>query len=269
MHRLRVPGSAVTTQIRNALRTRTFRPLSRWSQNIRFTRSGVQTADGNVVDACRSKVPRGCFGPGFLAVTTPLASFGRPEQRMIARALRELFHLKVCDRQISRLQGIGRKVLPAGCNDSAEDVRNLAALNIDETGWRQNCNKALLWTVVGTLSILFAARRSRSGREVQHRNRRKANQIQQVRFDRFYRRLHAEILDPLYDGTFCSEPNIDETCRRLSHDCCLLVFVHFRGIDHQKRGQTGLSRVGHFSKTEFRIRGADRQSESGIHCVVH
>jgi transposase len=111
-------------------------------------------------------VPRGCFGPGVVAVVTLLSSFGRLSQRMIAAVLRDLFHLEVADGQISRLQSIGRKALQAGYNDIVADVRNSAALNIDETGWRQNGSKAWLWTIVGRLATLFAVRPSRSRKEV-------------------------------------------------------------------------------------------------------
>jgi hypothetical protein len=87
---------------------------------------------------------------------------------MIAGVLRDLFDLKVSDGQISRLQSIGRKALQAGYNDIVADVRNSAALNIDETGWRENGSKAWLWTVVGKLTTLFAVRPSRSRNEVHH-----------------------------------------------------------------------------------------------------
>jgi transposase len=87
---------------------------------------------------------------------------------MIAGVLRDLFHLKVSDGQISRLQSIGRKALQAGYNDIVADVRNSAALNIDETGWRENGGKAWLWTVVGKMATLFAVRPSRSREEVHH-----------------------------------------------------------------------------------------------------
>lgn len=113
-------------------------------------------------------VPRGCFGPGVVAVVTLLSSFGRLSQRMISGILQDLYQLKVADGQISRLQSVGRKALQAGYNDIVADVRDSAALHIDETGWRQNGNKAWLWTVVGKLATLFAVRPSRSRNEVHH-----------------------------------------------------------------------------------------------------
>jgi transposase len=85
---------------------------------------------------------------------------------MIASLLRDLFGLKVSDGQISRLQSTGRNALQAGYNDIAADVRNSAALNIDETSWRENGQKAWLWTVVGKLGTLLAVRASRSRDEV-------------------------------------------------------------------------------------------------------
>ncbi|MFM8474313.1 MAG: hypothetical protein ACKOEO_00765, partial [Planctomycetaceae bacterium] len=48
--------------------------------------------------------------------------------------------------------------LPPGYNDIVADVRDSAALHIGETGWRQNGNKAWLWTIVGKLATLFAVR---------------------------------------------------------------------------------------------------------------
>src|SRR5690606_21065822 len=80
--------------------------------------------------------------------------------------LRDLFRLEVADGQISRLQSLGRTALQAGDNDIGADVRNSAALNIDETGWRENGSKAWLWTVVGSRGTLLAVRPSRSRDEI-------------------------------------------------------------------------------------------------------
>lgn len=111
-------------------------------------------------------VPHGCFGPNVVAIVTLLSSFGRLSQRIIASLLRDLFHLEVADGQISRLQSIGRRALQAGYNEIVADVRDSAAVNIDETSWRQNGIKAWLWTVVARLGTLFAVRPSRSRAEV-------------------------------------------------------------------------------------------------------
>ncbi len=90
------------------------------------------------------QVPRGSFGPNVAATVTLLSSFGRLSQRMIATLLKDLFDLEISDGQISRLQSIGRKAMQAGCDEIAADVRNSAAVNIDETGWRENGRKASL-----------------------------------------------------------------------------------------------------------------------------
>ncbi len=115
---------------------------------------------------CRGRlpqtVPRGCFGPNVVAVVTLLSSFGRLSQRIIATLLQDLFGLQISDGQISRLQSIGRKAMQAGYDEIVEDVRNSSAVNMDETGWRENGRKAWLWTVVGRLGTLFAVRTSRS-----------------------------------------------------------------------------------------------------------
>ena len=107
-------------------------------------------------------VPRGNFGPNVAATVTLLSSFGRLSQRMIATLLKDLFDLEISDGQISRLQSIGRKAMQAGCDEIVADIRKSAAVNIDETGWRENGLKAWLWTVVGRLGTVFSVRTSRS-----------------------------------------------------------------------------------------------------------
>lgn len=112
-------------------------------------------------------VPRGSFGPRVIAVVTLLSGMGRLSQRMIAQLLSDLLGLTISDGQISRLQRIGRESLEPAYQEITADVRESAAVNIDETGWREDGLRAWLWTVVGRFSTRFAVRRSRS-REVVH-----------------------------------------------------------------------------------------------------
>ena len=112
-------------------------------------------------------VPRGAFGPRVIAVVTLLSGMGRLSQRMIAQLLDDLLGLTISDGQISRLQRIGRESLQPAYEEIAADVRSSAAVNIDETGWREDGRRAWLWTVVGRFATLFAVRRSRS-RAVMH-----------------------------------------------------------------------------------------------------
>lgn len=107
-------------------------------------------------------VPRGAFGPRVVAVVTLLTGLGRLSQRLIAQTLRDLFQLDISDGQISRLQRLGRTALQPGWEEIAADVRSSAAVNIDETGWREDGRRAWLWTVVGRRGTLFAIRTTRS-----------------------------------------------------------------------------------------------------------
>jgi transposase len=107
-------------------------------------------------------VPRGSFGPRVVAVVTLLSGLGRLSQRMIARLLDDLLGLTISDGQISRLQRIGRESLQPAYEEITADVRESAAVNIDETGWREDGRRAWLWTAVGRLATLFAVRRNRS-----------------------------------------------------------------------------------------------------------
>lgn len=112
-------------------------------------------------------VPRGAFGPRVIAVVTLLGGMGRLSQRMIAELLGDLLGLTISDGQISRLQRIGRESLQPAYEEIAADVRNSAAVNIDETGWREDGRRAWLWTAVGRFATRFVVRRSRS-RAVMH-----------------------------------------------------------------------------------------------------
>ena len=107
-------------------------------------------------------VPRGAFGPRVIATVTLLGGLGRLSQRMVARLVGDLFGLTISDGQISRLQRIGRESLQSAYEEIAADVRESAAVNIDETGWREDGRRAWLWTAVGRLSTLFAVRPNRS-----------------------------------------------------------------------------------------------------------
>lgn len=107
-------------------------------------------------------VPRGSFGPRVIATVTLLGGLGRLSQRMIARLVGDLFGLTVSDGQISRLQRIGRESLQSAYEEITADVRESAAVNMDETGWREDGRRTWLWTAVGRLSTLFAVRSSRS-----------------------------------------------------------------------------------------------------------
>jgi hypothetical protein len=85
----------------------------------------------------------------------------------MATLLRDLFGLSISDGQISRLQTIGRKSLQAGYEEIVADVRKSATINLDETGWVQNNDRAWMWVAVGPRASLYSIHQSRS-RSVVH-----------------------------------------------------------------------------------------------------
>lgn len=107
-------------------------------------------------------VPRGWFGPQVVTVVMLLTSLGRLSHRIMAELLERLFGLEISVGQISRLQRIGREALQPGFDEITAAVRTSEAVNMDETGWRENGRRAWLWTVVGSVATLFAVRASRS-----------------------------------------------------------------------------------------------------------
>ena len=112
-------------------------------------------------------VPSGRFGPNVVATVTMLTGLGRISQRIMAALLRDLFGLTISDGQISRLQTIGRKSLQAGYEEIVADVRKSATVNLDETGWVQNKDRAWMWVAVGPRASLYSIHQSRS-RSVVH-----------------------------------------------------------------------------------------------------
>lgn len=112
-------------------------------------------------------VPAGRFGPNLVATVTLLTGLGRISQRIMATLLRDLFGLRISDGQISRLQTIGRKSLQAGYEEIVADVRKSATVNLDETGWVQNKDRAWMWVAVGPRASLYSIHQSRS-RSVVH-----------------------------------------------------------------------------------------------------
>ncbi len=113
-------------------------------------------------------VPRGRFSSGDVAVVALLESSRGLSQRMISGITQNLYQTKVAARQINRQQSVSRSALTLGYNDILADVRDSTALNIDEAGYRQNGNKACLWSVVDKLATLSTVRPSRSSNEVNH-----------------------------------------------------------------------------------------------------
>jgi transposase len=276
-------------------------------------------------------VPKGCFGPGVVAVVTTMSSLGRLSQRIIAQLLKDLFELDVSGGQISRLQSIGRRALQPAYDHIVADVRDSAAVNIDETGWRENGSKAWLWTVVGRRGMVFAIRRSRSrsiltellgeayqgivgsdryaayshledhrhqfcwahlirdfqamidrgaasagigtrlkdgGQElIHHWNRLRSGEIRRGTFDAHFRRLRAEILDALCEGSQCDHAKTAETCRRLGNECSsLFVFVDHPGVSPTNNAaEQALRKSVIFRKLSF---GTEEQTGSRNLCVI-
>ncbi len=72
--------------------------------------------------------------------------------------LQDLFGFEIAEGRISRLQSFGGKAKQAGVGQIVVDVRNPAAVNLDETGWLENSGNAWFWAVVGRFSTWFAVR---------------------------------------------------------------------------------------------------------------
>jgi transposase len=106
-------------------------------------------------------VPHGRFGPYLQAVLAVFAGAYRLSKRQIRQLGADLFGLSISTGMISKLERRGGEILEAPYNELAVSVHAAAAVNIDETSWRQDRKKAWLWVAVTPLATVFTIARGR------------------------------------------------------------------------------------------------------------
>jgi transposase len=109
-------------------------------------------------------VPAGAFGPRLSALVGLLSGVYRLGKRPVRHLLADLFGLSISTGMICKLQRRAAAVLAPAYDQLLEHVRTQNA-HLDETGWREDKNRAWLWTVVAPLVTIFHIARSR-GRDV-------------------------------------------------------------------------------------------------------
>jgi transposase len=107
-------------------------------------------------------VPTGSFSPYTQAVLATLAGGYRLSKRQIQQLAADLFGLTISTGMISKLEGQSAQALAQPYHELARSVLEAEAVNIDETGWREDRHKAWLWVTVTALATVFtiAGRRS-------------------------------------------------------------------------------------------------------------
>jgi transposase len=107
-------------------------------------------------------VPTGSFSPYTQAVLATLAGAYRLSKRQIQQLAADLFGLMISTGMISKLEKQSAAALAGPYHELARSVLEAEAVNIDETGWREDRRKAWLWVTVTALATVFAIARHRS-----------------------------------------------------------------------------------------------------------
>lgn len=108
-------------------------------------------------------VPGGGFGPYLQAVLAVLAGAYRLSKRQIQQLSADLFGVSISTGMISKLERRSAEVLDGPYHELAVSVHAAAAVNIDETSWRQARKRSWLWVTVPRLATVFTIAGHRSG----------------------------------------------------------------------------------------------------------
>ena len=112
-------------------------------------------------------VPRRPFGARLTAVIALLSGRYRLSRREVRQLLQELWQVRVSLGAVVRQEQAQSAAL-APCVEQARTVVQQAhAVNMDETGWRQEQKRAWLWTVVAAGLTVFHIDPSRGGTAVE------------------------------------------------------------------------------------------------------
>src|SRR5438067_1926051 len=108
-------------------------------------------------------VPRRPFGPRLTAVVALLSGRYRLSRREVRQLLQNLWQVRVSLGAVVRQEQAQSAALAPVVETARAAVQQAAVVNMDETGWRQEKQRAWLWTVVTAELTMFRIDRCRSG----------------------------------------------------------------------------------------------------------
>src|SRR5688572_10415764 len=112
-------------------------------------------------------VPRRPFGVRLTAVIALLSGRYRLSRREVRQLLRDLWEIKLSLGAVVRQEQAQSAALAPVVAEARAAVQQAAAVNMDETGWRQEWKRAWLWTVVAAGLTVFHIDPSRGGTAVE------------------------------------------------------------------------------------------------------
>ena len=115
----------------------------------------------------RAKLPPGVsrrpFGVRLTAVIALLSGRYRLSRREVRQLLRDLWAVHVSLGAVVRQEQVQSAALAPVVEEARAAVQQADVANVDETGWRQEQQRAWLWTAVTATLTVFRIDRRRSG----------------------------------------------------------------------------------------------------------
>jgi transposase len=112
-------------------------------------------------------VPRRPFGPRLTAVVALLSGRYRLSRREVRQLLQDLWRVRLSLGAVVRQEQAQSAALVPVVEEARAAVRQAAVVNMDETGWREDQQRAWLWTAVTAELTVFSIDRSRGGAVVE------------------------------------------------------------------------------------------------------
>src|SRR6266536_5699196 len=112
-------------------------------------------------------VPRRPFGPRLTAVLALLAGRYRLSRREVQQVLMDLWNVTLSLGAVLRQERVESAALAPVVAEVRAAAQQADVVNLDETGWRQEQQRAWLWTVVTTALTVFRIDRRRGGAVVE------------------------------------------------------------------------------------------------------
>jgi transposase len=109
-------------------------------------------------------VPSGAFGPRLQAITALCTGAYHLSKRTTQRVVEDLFSLPLSVGTIANLEQATAKALAQPVEEARAYIQAQHAAYLDETGWREGCARAWLWTAVTAWVTVFVVRLSRSAK---------------------------------------------------------------------------------------------------------
>jgi transposase len=113
--------------------------------------------------ALPADAPRRAFGPSVDAAAGTLLTVYRMSRRMVPRFMQDFYGLTMCVGSVVKCQEAVSAAIAKPVGEAHAAAKVARVKYCDETGWREACGKAFLWTVVTASITVFIIQARRTG----------------------------------------------------------------------------------------------------------